>query len=170
MSRSFPLRWSAKPVVLVTVLILAGCGGGGRTEPSTQTVQGAGYRFEAPAGWTVTRLTDGAAAASGSIDRVEVRTFKLVRPYDVRRFHAAARELDSVISKLATQLDGKVTSRRTVRVGGRKSRSYTIAYDGKLQQITFVLQGRHEHQLLCRRGASGDDEACRALLATFALR
>lgn len=157
-------------MVLVSVLILAGCGGGGTSEPSTQTVQGAGYRFEAPAGWTVTRLTDGAAAASGAVDRVEVRTFKLQRPYDVRRFHAATRELDSVISRLATQLDGKVTSRRTVRVGGRKSRSYTIAYDGKTQQITFVLQGRQEHQLLCRRGAGGDAEPCRALLATFVLR
>jgi hypothetical protein len=45
-----------------------------------------------------------------------------------------------------------------------------IAYDNKTQQITFVLRGRQEHQLLCRRPASGDDGACRGLLASFVLR
>jgi hypothetical protein len=163
------VRWAAKPVVVVSVLILAGCGGGGASEPSTQTVQGAGFRFEAPAGWTVTHEPDTAAAASGTVDRVEVRTFQLVRPYDASRFAAAARELDGVISRIASQLHGKVTSRATVEVDGRKARSYTIAYDGKTQQITFVLQGRSEHQLLCRRLETGDDEPCRGLLASFAL-
>jgi hypothetical protein len=170
MCRSFPLRVGAKPAFLVLVLILAGCGGGGTTQPSTQTVQGQGYRFEAPVGWAVTRKPGESAAASGKVNRVEVRTFELVRPYDVRRFHAATRELDSVISRLASQLNGRVTSRRTVMVGGRKSRSYRIDYGDKTQQITFVLKGRQEHQLLCRRLESGDDEPCQGLLSSFVLR
>src|SRR5262245_46584807 len=130
MRRSFPVRFGAKPVVLVSLLILSGCGGGGANEPSTQTVQGAGYRFEAPAGWTVTHARDTAAAVSGDVNRVEVRTFELVRPYEARRFAAATRELDSVISRIAAQLHGQVTSRRTLVVDGRRSRSYVIAYDG----------------------------------------
>jgi len=158
-------------VLLLPALILAGCGGGGaETVPTTQTVSGAGYRFEAPAGWKVTRAKGLAAAAAGDVDRVEVRTFKLVRPYQVSRFKAATRELDDVIARIAAQLEGKVVVRRTVRVGGRKARSYVVSYDDRLQQITFVLRGRQEHQLSCRRLETAGDEACRRLLQSFALR
>ena len=150
--------------------MLAGCGGGGSSQPTTQTVQGAGFRFAAPAGWTVTHARDTAAAASGKVNRVEVTTFKLERPYDVRRFRAAKRELDGVASKLAAQLHGQVTARRTVRLDGRKARSYVIAYDGKTQEITFLLTGLKEHQLLCRRAATGNDAPCRGLLSSFVLR
>jgi hypothetical protein len=173
-SGSFPVCRRAKPVSLVVLLvlagILAGCGGGGKPEPSTQIVNGAGYAFAAPAGWTVTRSKGSSAAANGDVDRVEVLTFRLVRPYVASRFRAAARELDSVIARIAAQLDGHVTQRRTIRVAGRKVRSYVIAYDGKTQEITFVLDGRQEHQLLCRRLATGGDEACRSLLSSFTLR
>jgi hypothetical protein len=170
MLRSFPLPSSAKPACLLAVLILAGCGGAGKSEPTTQTVGGDGFAFEAPAGWVVTHDTDTIAASSGTVDRVEVRTFRLTRPYDASRFRAAVRELDGVISGIASQLEGKVTSRRTVVVGGRKARSYVIAYDGdKTQEITFVLEGRQEYQLLCRRLASADDSFCRALLESFTL-
>lgn len=134
-------------------------------------MDGPGYAFEAPTGWTVTRAKDTIAAASGSVDRVEVRTFKLIRPYEPTHFGEAVRELDDVIAGIAEQLEGKVTSRRTVVVDGRKSRSYVIAYGGdKTQEITFVLRGRSEHQLLCRRKASAADDFCRTLLESFALR
>jgi hypothetical protein len=174
-SGSFPVRWSAKPVLFVSLVILlgsvilTGCGGSGSSEPSTQTVQGSGYRFDAPAGWLVTHEKGQSSAASGNVNLIEVRTFTLARPYEDARFRVAARELDGVIARIAAQLDGQVTSRRTVRVDGRRSRSYVIRYDGKTQEITFVLRGRQEHQLLCRRLASGDDRACKGLLSTFAL-
>jgi hypothetical protein len=174
-SGSFPVRWSAKPslpvflAILAGCVILTGCGGGGSSEPSTQTVQGAGYRFEAPPGWLVTHGKDLSAATSGAVNRVEVRTFRLARPYEDARFRLAARELDSVIARIAAQLEGQVTSRRTVKVDGRRSRSYVISYDGKTQEITFVLRGRQEHQLLCRRPANGDDAPCQGLLSSFVL-
>ena len=152
------------------LLILAGCGGGGKTDLPTQTVKGAGYAFEAPAGWTVTRAKGATSAASGAVDLVEVRTFKLVRPYRPRLFHLAARELDSTAERLAVQLSGDVTSRRTVRVAGRQARSYLIAYDDKAEEITFVLLGRQEHQLLCRRLADTGAVACKQLLESFTLR
>jgi hypothetical protein len=156
--------------LLLVLVILAGCGGSGKSNLQTQTVKGVGYRFEAPAGWTVTHADGTVAAASGAVDRVEVRTFKLARPYRPQLFQTAVRELDSVIARIAQQLTGHVTSRRTVRVAGRQARSYSIAYDeDKTQEITFVLQGRKEHQLLCRRLADTADDACQNLLESFAL-
>jgi hypothetical protein len=174
MVRSFPLSWSAKPVLVAVAVILSGCGGGGTTEPPAQTVQATGYRFEAPAGWKVSREQGSAAAASGKVDRIEVRTFRLARPYQPARFRAATRELDSVISQIATQLEGQVTRRRTLDVAGRKARSYVITYGDperrKTQEITFVLVGRQEHQLSCRREVGADEEPCEALLESFTLR
>jgi hypothetical protein len=142
-------------------LILAGCGGGGST--NWQQVQGNGFRFNAPVGWTV----DGAAATNGSVDRVEVLLFRLVRPYDRSKRAAAARELDRNASALAKQLKGSVSSERWVEAGGLDARSYTISYDGKVAEITFALDGRREYQLLCRRTAGGDDAPCVELLRSF---
>src|SRR6266536_3350257 len=106
MSRSFPSRWRANPALLFGVLILAGCGGAGRGEPQTQVVGGAGFRFEAPAGWEVTRAKASTAASLGDVDRVEVRTFRLVKPYRPQLFGAATRELDTAIGRIAQQLSG----------------------------------------------------------------
>jgi hypothetical protein len=153
-------------------LILAGCGGAGSDNPQaqTQTVRGDGFHFEAPAEWTAARKERLAVAAEGAVDRVEVRTFRLVKPYQPRLFAAAARELDAVVDRLAKQLRGRVAGRTTVTVAGRKARSYRVDYDGKVQEITFVLDDRREYQLLCRRTADAADDACRGLVESFALR
>ncbi len=142
-------------------LILAGCGGGGNS--SWQQVQGSGFRFQAPAGWTVA----GTAASNGPIDRVQVNAFRLLRPYAHARQAAAARELDSVAARLAQQLKGKVSSRRTLEVGGLDARSYAIDHNALTEEITFVLQARREYELLCRRAQGADDSACRELVASF---
>jgi hypothetical protein len=146
-------------------VILAGCGGGGGDGGDTRIVRGDGFRFEAPADWKVT----GAAATHGSVDRVEVMTFRLVKPYRPELFDAAARELDGVAVRLAEQLHGKVAARSTVTAAGGKARSYRIDYDGKSTHVTFVLGGRREYQLLCRRPSDGDDAACRLLVRSFRL-
>src|SRR5579884_2301314 len=85
--RSFPRRLSAKPLLL-SLLILAGCGGAGGG--GSQVVHGAGFTFQAPASWTVA----GNAAVDGAVNRVEVLPFRLLRAYDAARRAAAARELD----------------------------------------------------------------------------
>jgi hypothetical protein len=38
-----------------------------------------------------------------------------------------------------------------------------------VNEITFVLDGRREYQLLCRRRASADGETCRAFVRSFRL-
>jgi hypothetical protein len=136
----------------------------------TQPVSGSGFRFEAPADWTVTREAPAVSAASGKVDLVEVRTFRLVKPYRVALFDATTRELDGVIDRIARQLSGKVASRETVTIAGRRARAYRVDYDGKVQEIAFVLRERSEYQLLCRREDDGADDACRVLRESFELR
>jgi hypothetical protein len=142
-------------------LILAGCGGGGST--NWQQIQGNGFVFNAPSGWTV----DGAAARNGDVDRVEVVVFRLVRPYERTRHAAVVRELDRVASGVASQLNGSVRSKRSLQVDGRDARSYVIDFDGKTEEITFALDDRREFQLLCRRPAGGDNGPCAELLRSF---
>jgi hypothetical protein len=149
--------------LLALVGILAGCGGGGST--NWQQVQGEGFRFDVPPDWAV----KGVVAADGAVDRVEVRVFPLERPYDPARRAAVGRELDHVASALASQLKGSVTSRAALEVSNRDARTYSIEYDEKTTEITFVLVGGSEYQLLCRRPRGGSDSACRELVSSFQL-
>ena len=131
---------------------------------------GEGFHFAAPAGWAVVRKGPSVAAVDGDVDRVEVLRFTLEKTYRPELFAAASKELDGVVSRLAGQLSGKVSSRSTSEVAGRKARSYTIDYGpGKTQEITFVLEGRNEFQLLCRRSSSASNDTCAQLFSTFAL-
>jgi hypothetical protein len=149
--------------LFVVALILAGCGGSG--SGNWQQVRGDGFTFEAPDSWVVT----GAAASSGAVDRVEVLVFRLVRPYDPARRTATSRELDRVADRVAAQLKGSVSSRRSLEVAALDARSYSIDFGGKVEEITFVLDGRREYQLLCRRATGADDAPCARLLASFAV-
>ena len=152
----------AKPLLAVA-LILAGCGGAGSS--NWQQVRGGGFTYNAPAAWKVT----GATASDGAISLIDVRIFQLVRAYEPARRAAASRELDRVAGRIAAQLKGSISSRRALEVGGLDARSYVIAYHGRAEEITFVLHGRREYQLLCRRSAGAADDACAELLRSFAL-
>jgi hypothetical protein len=147
--------------LVILACILAGCGGGEKA--NWQQIHGANFTFEAPAGWTVA----GTAASSGPVDRVQVNVFRLVHPFKHGEQAAVARELDSVAGRLAQQLKGRVVSRRTVAVAGNDAREYLINHGSRTEEITFVLQGRREYQLLCRRAKGADDAACRKLVASF---
>jgi hypothetical protein len=80
-------------------------------------------------------------------------------------------ELDRVAATLATRLGGKVTSSRTVTVGGRRAREYEIEHGGLVDRITFVLRGKRNFQLACRwRADDGEPDACARLSSSFAFR
>jgi hypothetical protein len=159
-SRSFRRpRW-AKPAFLLC-LILAGCGGAASSK--WQPVQGKGFAFSAPVGWSVS----GAAATSGPVDRVEVVVFRLLRPYERSRRRAVARELDGVAGRLVQQLHGTLRRSASIAVGGLDARSYTIDYGDNTAEITFVLPEGREYPRLGRRPPAGDDGACRELVASF---
>jgi hypothetical protein len=157
------LGWCKPALALVVSLILSGCGGGGSAK---QAVTGAGFSFEAPAGWVATSR---GSASNGAVDLLEVRTFTLLKPYRHARLAGAVRELDDVIERIAKKLDARVTSRQTRTVARRDARSYRLEYDGKLQEITFVLDGTLEYELICRLARGEDDTACSEQRRTFAL-
>jgi hypothetical protein len=134
-----------------------------------QIVRGDGYRFAAPSDWPVERTQRTTAAARGEVDRVQVTTFRLVKRYRPALFAAAAVELDGAAAKLAHALRGHVVHTATVRAAGRRARQYRIAYGDRTQELTFVLDGRREYQLLCRRAADAADDVCRRLVRSFEL-
>ena len=154
----------------LTLLTLAGCGGSG---PSAEkVVQGAGYRFSAPADWKVVRTARAVQASSG-LELVSVTRYPLLRRYRAELWDQVVPELDRAASELAQQQNGTVRNSETVTVAGRRARRYDIDYtgDGKqlVERIVFVLRGKTEHLLLCRYERGGSTDACDRLLATFTL-
>lgn len=147
------------------MLILAGCGGGG--SGSWQRVAGDGFRFAVPPSWTLTRNATTVAASAGPVDRVQVQTFRLVKPYRAELFAAASRELDRVARQVGRQLGGQVATSATVRVAGMNARTYRIEFGHKIEEITFAFAGRREYELLCRRAATASDATCRRFVASF---
>jgi hypothetical protein len=70
--------------------------------------------------------------------------------------------------QVAAQTGGTVSGGSVVTAGGIRSHSYQVAVGDRVDQYTFVLRGRREFQLLCRRPKSGGDDVCAQLLRTFA--
>ena len=170
-SRFVPARNPRKRAAFaLTLLALAGCGGGGA--PTVKAVRGSGFRFEAPAGWGVTR-TGRAVQASQGVELVSVTRFPLLRAYRPALWPSVVPELDRAARELAQQQKGQVADSSTVTVGGQRARMYDIDYerDGKglVERIAFVLRGKTEYLLLCRYERGGDTAACDRLLDTFTL-
>jgi hypothetical protein len=135
-----------------------------------QTVQGQGFRFEAPVGWKVERKADSVSASSGKVDLVQAQHFTLEKPYRIAIFAKAARELDGVAAKIAVQNHGQVSVRATREIAGRKTRYYRVVYGpGRIEEIAFVLIDRNEYQVLCRRPSSAPDTNCAQLFSSFEL-
>jgi len=154
-------------IVILAGSILAGCGGGGHSNPSAaHTVTGPGFAFGVPDGWQVRRAAGRVTAANG-VQLVEVATFPLQKRYDGKLFDAVATELSARMSTLARQTGGKVSTGSPVTVAGIRSHTFSVVGGDTVDQYVFVLRGKREYQLLCRRKASGSDGVCRALLASF---
>jgi hypothetical protein len=137
-----------------------------------QAVRGSGYRFSAPAGWSVVRSGRSVQASEG-LQLVSVTRYPLLRSFRPALWVRVVPELDRAAAQLAKQQSGQVGDSRTVTVAGRKARRYDIDYErgGKalVERLAFVLRGKTEYLLLCRYGRGGDTAACDRLLATFTL-
>jgi hypothetical protein len=172
MARSFPLvarRLTRRQALLLLLLlpILAGCGGDGHSNASSgQAVAGPGFRFTAPAGWKVTRTQNGVTVADDG-RLVEVSTFPLARAYSDDLFSAVEKELKARMDTLAQGSGGTVAPGKPVTVGGIRSHTYRIASGGMVDDYVFVLRGKREYQLLCRRKSSDSDDHCGLLLSSF---
>ena len=153
-------------MTLLTGLILAGCGGS--ASEKLQVVSGEGFQFQAPAGWDVSRLARGVAAASGPVNLLQAQHFLLVKPYRAALFEKTTRELNGTATRLAQQNAGSVAASATRQIAGRRSRYYRIDFGpGKSEEIAFVLVGKDEYYLLCRRSSGKSDADCARLFSTF---
>jgi hypothetical protein len=162
-----PRLGRAKPALcLVALTILAGCGGS--AAPQGQIVRGSGFRFQAPAGWTVTGAGEHVSAAQGK-NLVRAETFMLLKPYRHALLGPASRELDTKTGQLASAMKARIASRKTRTVAGHDARTYVLRYDDQQQQITYVLDGSREYELICRLAAGADEAPCAQLLTTFAV-
>ncbi len=159
----------------MALVAVAGCGGGGQQDEPAQIVRGAGYRFEAPAGWAVVRSGRQVQAAEGgkSLALVAVSRFPLIRRAQEELTPKVVRELDGVAKGVAAQQQGSISASETEEVGGRQARRYDIAYEARgkklVERLGFVLRGKTEYLLLCRFERDGDTKPCEELFATFRL-
>jgi hypothetical protein len=168
-ARLIPQKNRYKQSLLALALILAGCGGSGAPKATArwQVVAGAGAHFQAPAGWHVEATTKRATATHDS-ELVQVSSFPLVKPYRDALFGRVATELRMRMQEIARQTGGKVTAERTVVVDGIRSHAYDVDVGDHVDAYTFVLHGKREHLLLCRRKAGDDAVFCAQLLKSFA--
>ena len=131
-------------------------------------VRGTGFRFEAPAGWELVRTPRAIGAQGDAVELVQVTRLPLARPYSAKLFERVVPELDAAAQAVADEVDAKVT-RRTIDVLGERVRQYDLTFEGKVEQLTFVLRGKTNFQLLCRREADGDDGPCEKLVESLSL-
>ena len=141
---------------------MAGCGGS--PPVAAQTVTGPGFAFEAPGGWSA----KGAHVVHGE-DIVEVRRFPLARAYTPSLFEQTTPEIERVAQQLATQLKATL-SERTVTVAGERALQFDFTHGSVFEQVTFVLRGKTEYQLYCRRAKSDSATPCERLVASFTPR
>ena len=167
MSARLPRPFGRSAALLVAVTILAGCGGSGGGKP-TQHLVGPGFRFDAPGGWRVTRGR-GRVTAGAGVELVQVATFRLLKPYSQSLFAKVEKELRVRMVAVAGQTGGALAGSQVVTTGGVRAHSYRVRAGTRIAQYTFVLRGRREYQLLCRRDAAKGDDACRELLRSFAI-
>jgi hypothetical protein len=168
-ARLIPGRGRRKRVVPLALLILAGCGGSSTPKAvhSYQRVAGPGFSFRAPAGWKAGLLPGGATATRGA-ELVRVARFPLAKPYSPALFQRVARELVRRMRAVAAQTGGRLTGSSSVVVDGVRSHVYELAVRDYVDSYTFVLVGKHEFQLLCRRKTSSPPDFCRRLVTSFA--
>jgi hypothetical protein len=166
-TRSFPRSLRRKQALLGALgaaLLLAGCGA---SKAQYRRVDGRGYSYEAPAAWTVVHTPRTLAWQHGSVDLVQVTRLPLVRAYRPGLFEAVLPELDRTANEVAHDGGAIVDARRTVSVLGEDVRQYDLRYPGRVEQLTFVLRGKTNFQLLCRRAENGDVAACKRLVSSF---
>jgi hypothetical protein len=167
-ARLIPGETRCKQALLLAAAIVAGCGGSSaRNAPAAwQSVRGPGFSFQAPAGWKVERAKSRVSVSHDS-ELVQVSTFPLLKPYDAKLFDRVARELRLRMRQIAGQTNGRLSGERTVSVDGIRAHAYEVTVGDKVDEYVFVLVGRREYLLLCRRSATASDQACARLTETF---
>ena len=150
----------------MAALILAGCGGSSTVKEQWQTVATSSFHFRAPRGWH-TKTAGNMTTASVDSQLVQVATFPLVHPYTPALFSKVEGELATRMTAVAQQSGGKVAGHSVVTAAGIRSHAYDVEVGDHVDEYTFVLRGKREYQLLCRRKASHDTSFCDELVSSF---
>jgi hypothetical protein len=168
-ARLIPRIIRSKQSLLFATVILAGCGGSGAAKSTTQwqTVTGTGLTFQASKGWKVERALSRVTATHGK-ELVQVSTFPLTKRYDEKLFVRVATELRTRMEEIARQTGGKLSAGSTVTADGVPSHVYDVTAGSQVDQYTFVLSGKREYLLLCRRTSSSGPDFCKQLVTSFA--
>jgi hypothetical protein len=175
-ARLIPQMTRCKQALLSAALILAlcglaGCGGSSAATKSLQwqTARGSGFTFEAPAGWKVERAQNRVSVTKGS-QLVQISTFPLAKPYSDKLFAPVATELRSRMGEIARQTGGTLTSLPAVTADRVRSHAYQVTAGDQVDEYVFVLSGKREYLLLCRRTSASSDgsEFCGRLVTSFA--
>jgi hypothetical protein len=175
-ARLIPQLIRCKQALLLATLILAvfglaGCGrsGADTTSDRWQTVRGTGVSFQAPSGWKIERLQNRISVTHGS-ELVQVSTFPLTKTYDVKLFARVAIELRARMEEIARQTGGKLSTGPSVTADGVRSHAYDVVSKSHVDEYTFVLSGKREYLLLCRRTSPDRSDFCGQLVTSFARR
>jgi hypothetical protein len=166
-ARLIPREHRCKQALLFATVILAGCGGSSAAKSTSQwqTVAGTGLTFQAPKGWTVERGQGRVTVAHGK-ELVQVSTFPLTKVYDEKLFVRVATELRTRMEQIARQTGGKLSAGSTITADGVRSHVYDVTAGSQVDEYTFVLSGKREYLLLCRRRSS-NDSVCKELVTSF---
>ncbi|MCW2964092.1 MAG: hypothetical protein JWO17_1344 [Actinomycetia bacterium] len=101
---------------------------------------------------------------------MQVATFPLQKTYDAKLFGRVATELRSRMQDIAHQTGGKLSGQRTVTADGARSHAYDVTAGALVDEYTFVLSGKREYLLLCRRKSSDGSGFCTQLVTSFVRR
>jgi hypothetical protein len=156
-------------LISVLVLILAGCGGSSAAKPRWQRVSTREFAFQAPRGWQVARHGTQTIARDGN-ELVQVSAFPLVRTYSADLFGKVETELRARMSAVARETGGRLGGHGTVTAAGIRSHRWEVRAGDHVDEYVFVLRGKREFQLLCRRQSSSSSDVCDRLVSSFALR
>jgi len=108
-------------------------------------------------------------SASSDSELVQVASFPLAKTYTPALFVKVQRELMARMATVAQQTSGRLTGRDVVTAAGIKSHLYDVTVGDHVDEYTFVLRGKREYQLLCRRKSTDTTQFCERLLASFKL-
>jgi hypothetical protein len=168
-ARLIPRAHRCKQGLLFAVLILSACGGSAepKAQGSWQTVRGPGFSFQAPAGWKIVATAKRVTASHGA-SLVQVATYPLVKPYTDALFGKVEVELRARMEDLARQSGERVRGTKTVTANGRRAHMFELGDGDHVDEYTFVLQGKREYLLLCRRPEGPQTDYCARLITSFA--
>ena len=128
-------------------------------------MSGNAFTFEAPSGWKVTHTGRGVSATNGK-EVVQVTVLPLARAYTPALHAKVSPEIARVALGLKDQLHATFKG-RTLQVAGEQAWQYDFVGRDTVWQVTFVLRGKREFQLYCRRGAGDSKTPCSTLASSF---